>query len=152
MCDVPPHPISKVIGCYAQTELGHGSNIRALETTATFIRETDEFDIHTPSITATKWCSCSTSLGHLWGRAAVDRTRGLLVGWSFQILWSIQSVTSDIGVFLAKWSTKGNFVMPLSCTSSIWSPTLQLRRKSILVTHEPYVTVHETRGRAFYWL
>ncbi|CAN0060088.1 unnamed protein product [Ascophyllum nodosum] len=46
---------SEVIGCYAQTELGHGSNIRALETTATFIRETDEFEIHTPSITATKW-------------------------------------------------------------------------------------------------
>lgn len=51
----------KVIGCYAQTELGHGSNIRALETTATFIRETDEFDIHTPSITATKWCSYNGS-------------------------------------------------------------------------------------------
>ncbi|CAN0306441.1 unnamed protein product, partial [Hapterophycus canaliculatus] len=45
----------KVIGCYAQTELGHGSNIRALETTATFVRETDEFEIHSPSITATKW-------------------------------------------------------------------------------------------------
>ena len=29
----------KMIGCYAQTELGHGSNIRALETTATFVSE-----------------------------------------------------------------------------------------------------------------
>ena len=29
----------RMIGCYAQTELGHGSNIRALETTATFLPE-----------------------------------------------------------------------------------------------------------------
>ena len=31
----------KMIGCYAQTELGHGSNIRALETTATFLKESE---------------------------------------------------------------------------------------------------------------
>jgi acyl-CoA oxidase len=28
-----------MIGCYAQTEVGHGSNVRALETTATFLSE-----------------------------------------------------------------------------------------------------------------
>jgi len=37
------------------TELGHGSNVAGLETTATFDKETDEFIIHTPSLTATKW-------------------------------------------------------------------------------------------------
>jgi acyl-CoA oxidase len=26
----------KIIGCYAQTELGHGSNVRGLRTTAEF--------------------------------------------------------------------------------------------------------------------
>jgi len=43
------------LGCYAQTELGHGTNVAGLETTATFDKQTDEFVIHTPSISATKW-------------------------------------------------------------------------------------------------
>ena len=45
----------KIIGCYAQTELGHGSNVAGLETTATFLPESDEFVIHTPSIKAAKF-------------------------------------------------------------------------------------------------
>ena len=42
-------------GAYAQTELGHGSDVQGLETTATLDTKTDEFVIHTPSITATKY-------------------------------------------------------------------------------------------------
>lgn len=38
----------KFIGCYAQTELRHGSNLSALRTTATFDQEKDQFVIHTP--------------------------------------------------------------------------------------------------------
>jgi len=44
----------QIIGCYAQTELGHGSNVQGLETTATFDPKTDEFVIHTPTQTASK--------------------------------------------------------------------------------------------------
>lgn len=45
----------EVIGCYAQTELGHGSNVQGLETTATFDAVTDCFIINSPSLTSTKW-------------------------------------------------------------------------------------------------
>ena len=45
----------KYIGCYAQTELGHGSNVRGLETTATWNAEDKTFTIHSPYLTSSKW-------------------------------------------------------------------------------------------------
>jgi acyl-CoA oxidase len=51
----------RMIGCYAQTELGHGSNVRALETTATFLPESKggmkggSFIIHSPTVTSAKF-------------------------------------------------------------------------------------------------
>lgn len=45
----------EIIGAYAQTELGHGSNVRGLELTATWVHQTKEFVLHSPTLTASKW-------------------------------------------------------------------------------------------------
>ncbi|KAK8079463.1 Acyl-coenzyme A oxidase [Apiospora hydei] len=45
----------EIIGCYAQTELGHGSNVRGLETTATWNQGDKTFILHSPTLTASKW-------------------------------------------------------------------------------------------------
>lgn len=45
----------QIIGTYAQTELGHGSNLQRLETEAVFDRKTDSFIMNTPTLTATKF-------------------------------------------------------------------------------------------------
>ncbi|PGH18681.1 hypothetical protein AJ80_04429 [Polytolypa hystricis UAMH7299] len=45
----------EVIGCYAQTEMGHGSNVRGLESEAKWDPKTKEFILHSPHLTASKW-------------------------------------------------------------------------------------------------
>ncbi|XP_042883920.1 peroxisomal acyl-coenzyme A oxidase 1-like [Penaeus japonicus] len=45
----------EIIGTYAQTELGHGTFLRGLETRATYDPAREEFILHSPSVTAIKW-------------------------------------------------------------------------------------------------
>ncbi|KAG3080420.1 Peroxisomal acyl-coenzyme A oxidase 1 [Phytophthora idaei] len=45
----------RILGAYAQTELGHGSNVQGLETTALYDKEKQEFVINSPTLTSRKW-------------------------------------------------------------------------------------------------
>jgi acyl-CoA oxidase len=44
----------RLLGCFAMTETGHGSNVQALGTTATYDEATGEFVVHTPAPQARK--------------------------------------------------------------------------------------------------
>ncbi|XP_074543344.1 peroxisomal acyl-coenzyme A oxidase 1 isoform X1 [Halichoeres trimaculatus] len=45
----------EIIGTYAQTEMGHGTHLRGLETTATYDPATQEFVLNSPTISSIKW-------------------------------------------------------------------------------------------------
>ncbi|MGA7271246.1 MAG: acyl-CoA dehydrogenase family protein, partial [Acidimicrobiia bacterium] len=63
-------------GCFAMTEIGHGSNVAELQTTATFLPEVDQWEINTPSPQAQKDYIGNAAVD---GRLAVVFAR-LLVG------------------------------------------------------------------------
>jgi acyl-CoA oxidase len=59
----------EIIGCYSQTELGHGSNVKGIETIARYNTDTKDFTIHSPTLTAAKWWN--GSLGRTANHAIV---------------------------------------------------------------------------------
>lgn len=45
----------EIVGAYAQTELGHGSNVRGLELEAKWDPAEKQFVLHSPTLTSSKW-------------------------------------------------------------------------------------------------
>jgi acyl-CoA oxidase len=51
---LPDAAAALLMGCFAMTEIGHGSNVYGLETTAVYDRENDCFVLHSPTYSAGK--------------------------------------------------------------------------------------------------
>ncbi|CAD8203711.1 unnamed protein product [Paramecium octaurelia] len=45
----------EIVAAYAQTEIGHGSDVQNLETTATYDPQSNDFVLHTPAVSAVKF-------------------------------------------------------------------------------------------------
>ena len=67
------------------TELGHGSNVAALQTECVLDTTTDEWIVNTPDDSAIKWCASLpfvTYLGPVCGRLhAATRLRHEIIQW-----------------------------------------------------------------------
>jgi acyl-CoA oxidase len=65
-----------IIGNYCQTEMGHGSNVQGLLTTAKYDPKTQDFVINTPCVSATKmWpgdLGCTSSHAAVFAQLEVD--------------------------------------------------------------------------------
>ncbi|MGV8845702.1 acyl-CoA dehydrogenase family protein [Tessaracoccus sp.] len=44
----------ELTGCFAMTELGHGSDVSSVETTITYLPDTDEYEVNSPTPSSTK--------------------------------------------------------------------------------------------------
>ncbi|ETV93363.1 hypothetical protein H310_12626 [Aphanomyces invadans] len=52
---LPKAKAFEITGAYAQTELGHGSNVQGIETTAHYDPKTQEYILNSPTLTSRKW-------------------------------------------------------------------------------------------------
>lgn len=98
----------EILGTYAQTELGHGTFIRGLETTATYDETTEEFVLHSPTITAYKWWpgGCESRLSFWATSYIINRRNSLSLSFSISQNGSVGH-SANYAVVVAQLYTKG---------------------------------------------
>lgn len=76
---LPPLTRLELLGCFAMTELGHGSDVASLETTITYDPATDEFVVNSPTPAARKAYIGNAgrhgSMAVVFGQLVVDHVR-----------------------------------------------------------------------------
>ena len=105
---LPPALNGELLGTYAQTELGHGTNLKRLETTATFDATRDEFVLHSPTLTSTKFWPGNLGANENRRRAFVCKTAMRL------FCRQIDECCARYGAALDKWQMF-RFVSRLRC-------------------------------------
>ena len=84
----------QIIGTYAQTELGHGTFVRGLQTVAVYDEASREFVVHSPSLESIKWWpgGLGKTATHV-SRAAVIQSRRK--GGRWQKWWTLRAVAGS---------------------------------------------------------
>ncbi|KAK7091567.1 peroxisomal acyl-coenzyme A oxidase 1-like [Littorina saxatilis] len=110
----------RMVGTYAQTEMGHGTFLRGLETTATYDGKTKEFIIDSPTITSTKYwpgglgktANCCVVMAHLITKGVNHGMHPFLVQIrDFDTHQPLQGITvGDIGAKIGFNSNDNGFL------------------------------------------
>ena len=73
-CAAAHHP--DLLGCFAMTETGHGSDVQHLETTATYDPDTEEFVINSPTPSSRRTTSAALPRAPRWQRFRAAHHQG----------------------------------------------------------------------------
>jgi len=143
-------------GCFAMTEIGHGSNVRGIETTATFDPETDELVVHTPHEDAGKeWIGNAA----LHGRMASVFVKLMVAGEDHGVHAVVVPIRNDDGQPMPGVRIEDNgHKAGLNGVDNgrIWFDQVRVPRDHLLdrfgrITEEgAYESPIESRGRRFF--
>ena len=119
-------------GCFAMTEIGHGSNVKDIETTATYDPATQEFVIHSPTESAGK---CYIGNAALHGRAATVFAQLIVDGENHGVHAFVAPIRSAEGFLLPGVRIEDNGVkvgLNGIDNGKIWFDQIRIPREDML--------------------